>query len=70
MGVSSLTKLLFTPDPIKKAPIVMEMLFPAAWLSEADEEDPRKTNRQVQTEVCVCVCVYVINMYILNFLLL
>lgn len=49
--MTSLARLMFTLDPVKKAPIVMDMLFPQAWLDEADEDEPTKTNRQVQTEV-------------------
>lgn len=29
----------------------MDMLFPQAWLAEPDEDEPGKTNRQVQTEM-------------------
>jgi len=63
-GLLSLTKLLFTPDPIKKLPIAMNMLFPVPWLAERATSDPHaefngntdtnemgKTNRDVQSEV-------------------
>ncbi|KDR74369.1 hypothetical protein GALMADRAFT_250247 [Galerina marginata CBS 339.88] len=62
-GLTSLAKLMFTPDPEKKVPIVLDMLFPAAWLSEKAKSDPHaelngntednklgKTNREVQAE--------------------
>ncbi|KAF8164811.1 Alpha/Beta hydrolase protein [Crassisporium funariophilum] len=50
-GLSCLTKLTFTPDPVEKVPTVMDMLFPLAWLEQKVEGDPRgRTNRQVQSE--------------------
>ncbi|KAF9443632.1 alpha/beta-hydrolase [Macrolepiota fuliginosa MF-IS2] len=49
-GVSCLTRLLFTPDPVKKAPLVGDMLFPREWLEKPNEDEPGKTNRQVQSE--------------------
>ena len=55
---------MFTPDPIKKVPIVLPMLFPLTWLNERAATDPHaefngntpdnakaKTNRDVQAEV-------------------
>ncbi|KAF4616102.1 hypothetical protein D9613_011399 [Agrocybe pediades] len=51
-GVTSLAKLIVTPDAEKKAPIVMEMLFPIPWLEETavDDSGKRRTNREIQTE--------------------
>ncbi|KAF8960213.1 Alpha/Beta hydrolase protein [Flammula alnicola] len=62
-GILSLTKLLFTPDPAKKVPTVLDMLFPAEWLREKAKSDPHaefngnteandqgKTNSDVQAE--------------------
>ncbi|KXN93319.1 Putative aminoacrylate hydrolase RutD [Leucoagaricus sp. SymC.cos] len=49
-GVTSLARLMFIADPLKKAPIVMSMLFPDEWLEEQDEDTPGQTNRAVQTE--------------------
>ncbi|KAF5387697.1 hypothetical protein D9615_000004 [Tricholomella constricta] len=50
-GVLSLARLMFTPDVLKKAPIVMNMLFPVSWLDSVAEDDPAgRTNRQIQTE--------------------
>ncbi|KAG6874020.1 hypothetical protein C0995_007977 [Termitomyces sp. Mi166 len=50
-GLASLTRLLFTQDPAKKAGIVSEMLFPKSWLDLKAEDDPAgKTNHQVQNE--------------------
>jgi len=63
-GVKCLTKLMFTADPVKKVPTVLNMLFPAKWLSEKAESDPHaehngntkgneqgKTNYDIQKEV-------------------
>lgn len=63
-GLLSLAKLMFTPDPIKKVPTVLDMLFPRPWLSERAKTDPHadfnentpenaqgKTNYDVQSEV-------------------
>lgn len=48
----SLARLMITPDPLRKVPIVMDMLFPAAWLdSQAEDDTDGRTNRQVQIEV-------------------
>lgn len=44
-------KLMFTPDPIKAAPIVADMLFTQEWLKEKNVDEPNRTNRQVQQEV-------------------
>ncbi|KAF8075949.1 alpha/beta-hydrolase [Lyophyllum atratum] len=50
-GVSSLTRLVFTPDVAKKVPIIMNMLFPVAWLeSKAEHDSAGRTNRHIQTE--------------------
>ncbi|CAA7268984.1 unnamed protein product [Cyclocybe aegerita] len=62
-GVRSLVTLLFTPDPLKKVPIVLEMVFPPKWLAEKAETDTHweyngntednklgKTNHDVQKE--------------------
>ncbi|KAH9483134.1 Poly(3-hydroxyalkanoate) depolymerase [Psilocybe cubensis] len=62
-GLTSLTKLMFTPEPIDKVPTVLDMLFPAKWLAERAQSDPHaewngntednregKTNRDVQQE--------------------
>ncbi|KAF9563373.1 alpha/beta-hydrolase [Agrocybe pediades] len=51
-GVTSLAKLIVTPEAEKKAPIVMEMLFPIPWLEETavDDSGKRRTNREIQTE--------------------
>ncbi|KAG6906974.1 hypothetical protein DXG01_011171 [Tephrocybe rancida] len=50
-GLSSLTRLIFTPDPAMKANIVTEMLFPKSWLDlKAEDEAVGRTNRQVQAE--------------------
>ncbi|PPQ86755.1 hypothetical protein CVT25_012400 [Psilocybe cyanescens] len=62
-GLTSLTKLIFTPDPVDKVPTVLDMLFPAQWLDERALSDPHaewngntednkqgKTNRDVQKE--------------------
>ncbi|RDB15640.1 putative aminoacrylate hydrolase RutD [Hypsizygus marmoreus] len=51
-GVVALAKLTFTLDPVKKAAIATEMLYPAPWLNEKAEDDPQgRTNRQVQKEM-------------------
>jgi pimeloyl-ACP methyl ester carboxylesterase len=50
-GVASLAKLMFTPDPVKNAPIVMSMLYPDKWLEAENERNPGKTNREVQIDV-------------------
>lgn len=60
----SLAKLMFTPEPEKKVPTVLDMLFPEAWLAEKAKNDPHaewngntednkqgRTNRDVQAEV-------------------
>ncbi|KAL0948994.1 hypothetical protein HGRIS_009093 [Hohenbuehelia grisea] len=53
-GLSSLTRLLFTPDLAKKTPIVMEMLFPTSWLQEKAKDDPEgRTNLQIEGEVYI-----------------
>lgn len=44
-------KLMMTPDPLKMAPIVADMLFTQDWLREMSIDEPNKTNRQVQQEV-------------------
>ncbi|KAF9480209.1 alpha/beta-hydrolase [Pholiota conissans] len=62
-GLVALTKLLFTPDPVKKVPTVLDMLFPPSWLAERAKKDPHaefngntpendqgKTNYDVQAE--------------------
>ncbi|EAU82478.2 hypothetical protein CC1G_08229 [Coprinopsis cinerea okayama7 len=51
-GVRSLARLLFTPDPVQKVPLVLEMLYPPEWLdSKAEGDDKGRTNREIQTEV-------------------
>ena len=51
-GLKTLTRLVFIADPAKKVPLVMDMLYPAKWLAEHDEDDPQgRTNRDVQSEV-------------------
>ena len=51
-GLKTLTRLVFITDPAKKVPLVMDMLYPAKWLAEHDEDDPQgRTNRDVQSEV-------------------
>ncbi|KAJ7211220.1 Alpha/Beta hydrolase protein [Mycena pura] len=42
--------LLLTPDPEKKAPTVMKMLYSSSWLGAPAATDPQRTNRQVKTE--------------------
>ncbi|KAG6830198.1 hypothetical protein H0H92_001785 [Tricholoma furcatifolium] len=50
-GLSSLTRLLLTPDPAKKAEVVSHMLFPISWLRMKAENDPAdRTNREAQNE--------------------
>ncbi|KAF8897119.1 Alpha/Beta hydrolase protein [Infundibulicybe gibba] len=50
-GITSLGRLIFTPDVAKKVPIVMEMLFPKTWLDEKAMDDTTdRTNYQVQAE--------------------
>ncbi|KAJ7606179.1 Alpha/Beta hydrolase protein [Mycena polygramma] len=50
-GIRCLTTLLMTKEPTKKAPTVMKMLYPSAWIDEVAVNDPpQRTNRQVQTE--------------------
>lgn len=50
-GLSTLARLIFTPD-VKKPALVNEMVFPTAWLeAQADGSNVGKTNAQVQTEV-------------------
>ncbi|KJA21623.1 hypothetical protein HYPSUDRAFT_41738 [Hypholoma sublateritium FD-334 SS-4] len=62
-GLLALTKLVFTPDPVKKVWTVLPMLFPLAWLGERAVTDPHaefngntpdnakaKTNYDVQAE--------------------
>ncbi|TFK28647.1 alpha/beta-hydrolase [Coprinopsis marcescibilis] len=51
VGFLTLGRLLFTPDPVKKIPIVLGMLYPNKWLDEKAEDDSQgRTNRQIQTE--------------------
>ncbi|TFK35025.1 alpha/beta-hydrolase [Crucibulum laeve] len=50
-GLISLAKLMITPDPEKKVPVVMPMLFPEEWLKLKDEHDPQgRKNMDVQVE--------------------
>ncbi|KAF9468764.1 alpha/beta-hydrolase [Collybia nuda] len=50
-GVSSLARLIVTPDVAKKVPIIMDMLYPEAWLNAKAEGDPEgRTNRHMQSE--------------------
>ncbi|KAG5653287.1 hypothetical protein H0H81_001351 [Sphagnurus paluster] len=52
-GFSALATLALTQDPAKKVPIIMDMIFPIAWLNSKAEDDPAgRTNRQIQSEVC------------------
>ncbi|KIM42775.1 hypothetical protein M413DRAFT_70069 [Hebeloma cylindrosporum] len=49
-GLVSLAKLLFTPDPVKKVPTVMEMIFPTPWLAEKATSDPHaESNGNTET---------------------
>lgn len=79
-GLLSLTKLLFTPDPVQKIPTVMDMLFPAPWLAEKATSDPHaefngntetnemgKTNRDVQSEVRSVLIIYTFCQPLLRF---
>lgn len=50
-AIASFANLMVTPNPIKMSRIVMDMLFTKTWLDELDVDNPRKTNREVQTEV-------------------
>ncbi|KAG6845860.1 hypothetical protein H0H87_002551 [Tephrocybe sp. NHM501043] len=53
-GVSSLARLIFTPDPAQKAKIVTEMLYPKTWLDlKAEDDNAARTNRQVQVEAFI-----------------
>ncbi|KAG6849749.1 hypothetical protein H0H93_005547 [Arthromyces matolae] len=50
-GTSSLARLVFTPDPVAKADIVSDMIYPASWLALKAEDDPAgRTNREVLNE--------------------
>lgn len=45
-------RLLTVTDPIIKIPIILEMVYPVAWLEEKAEGDPEsRTNRELQTKV-------------------
>lgn len=48
-------RLTFIPDPVEKAPIIMDMVYYSPWLDEISEDHPsgRRTNRVVQTQVCI-----------------
>ncbi|PCH38657.1 alpha/beta-hydrolase [Wolfiporia cocos MD-104 SS10] len=49
-GVSSLARLLGMSDPEAKIPVVLDMVFPRAWLDAPAENDAQgRTNREVQT---------------------
>jgi hypothetical protein len=51
-GLKSLTRLMFTPEPEDKVPYVLNMLHPASWLQEKDEDDAQgRTNYEVQKAV-------------------
>ena len=40
-------------DPNVKIPIILEMVYPVAWLEEKAEGDPEcRNNREIQTKVC------------------
>lgn len=45
-------RLMAITDPNIKIPIILEMVYPVAWLEEKAEGDPEgRTNREVQTKV-------------------
>lgn len=47
-------------DPAVRVSKSLETLFPAAWLEEKAEGDPRgRTNREIQTEVYLRVLLFV-----------
>ncbi|KAG2149332.1 Alpha/Beta hydrolase protein [Suillus clintonianus] len=49
-GSTSLARLLMTGDPDVKVPILMDMLYPRAWLAEKAKDDPEgRTNLEVQS---------------------
>ncbi|KAK0448316.1 Alpha/Beta hydrolase protein [Desarmillaria tabescens] len=50
-GVIGLLKATFTKDLTIKIPIIHDMVFTKSWLEDKDEEDPRRTNRERETEV-------------------
>ncbi|QRV90116.1 alpha/beta hydrolase family protein [Ceratobasidium sp. AG-Ba] len=50
-GVSTLAKLTFTKDPATKVRMIMDMVFPLAWLAEPSASDPTITNREAQTRL-------------------
>ncbi|QRW04327.1 alpha/beta hydrolase family protein [Ceratobasidium sp. AG-Ba] len=50
-GVSTLAKLTFTKDPATKVRMIMDMVFPLAWLAEPSSSDPTITNREAQTRL-------------------
>ncbi|KAF8665599.1 hypothetical protein AX16_000056 [Volvariella volvacea WC 439] len=51
IGLKSLARLAFTPDPVKKAPMALEMLYPKTWLAQKSETDSKgRTNAEVETE--------------------
>jgi hypothetical protein len=43
--------MMFIPDPLKVAPVLMSMLFSSEWLDGEDEDNPGWTNYAVQSEV-------------------
>ncbi|KAF7295262.1 FACT complex subunit SPT16 [Mycena indigotica] len=48
-GALSLAKLMFTTDIEKKIPIILEMVYPLAWLEATAEDDEQgRTNREIQ----------------------
>lgn len=48
-GLASLTRLTFMTDPAEKIPIILDMLFPQAWLdTAASGENSERTNRVEQ----------------------
>ncbi|TFY65379.1 hypothetical protein EVG20_g5616 [Dentipellis fragilis] len=50
-GTVSLARLLFISDIEQKIPILLEMVFPPAWLDQDADDDPEgRTNREIQAE--------------------
>lgn len=49
-GIIGLSRLLITPDPIKKTRIALRMIYPLPWLESQSEKQPGKTNEEVETE--------------------
>ncbi|KAH7107763.1 alpha/beta-hydrolase [Auriculariales sp. MPI-PUGE-AT-0066] len=48
-GTKRLARLTFTTDPAQKINIILPMVYTIPWLESPSEEDPSKTNKEVQS---------------------